>query len=176
MADERSNASKNNLLSVRQQIVAPIQCRLKGPVSANGRPMAQSQQFQPRHQAGNRVLDAECGHLTRRQLDCQRYAIQLSAHFRDKRCLLVGENEASRSRRHALYKQLRCRISKHGVYRLRRAVWWTIKGKNPVTMFTLYFQQFSTRGQNMDLFRLPVELLGKRGDRLDHMLAAIEND
>src|SRR5258705_4224508 len=43
-------------------------------------------------------------------------------------------------------------------------------------MLTLYFQQFSTRGQNMDLFRLPVELLGKRGDRLDHMLTAIEND
>jgi len=46
------------------------------------------------------------------QLDCQGYAIQLSAHFRDKRRLLVGETEASRSRRHALYKQLRCRISK----------------------------------------------------------------
>src|SRR3954447_2140787 len=43
-------------------------------------------------------------------------------------------------------------------------------------MLTLYFQQFSTRSQNMDLFRLPVELLGKRGDRLDHMLTAIEND
>src|SRR5216683_1799666 len=43
-------------------------------------------------------------------------------------------------------------------------------------MLTLYFQQFSTRGQNMDLFRLPVELLGKRGNRLDHMLTAIEND
>src|ERR1700686_4663144 len=43
-------------------------------------------------------------------------------------------------------------------------------------MLTLYFQQFSTRGQNMDLFRLLVELLGKRGDRLDHMLTAIEND
>src|ERR1700722_4191164 len=43
-------------------------------------------------------------------------------------------------------------------------------------MLTLYFQQFSTRGQHMDLFRLPVELLGKRGDRLDHMLTAIEND
>src|SRR5216684_5280070 len=43
-------------------------------------------------------------------------------------------------------------------------------------MLTLYFQQFSTRGQNMDLFRLPVELLGKRGDRFDHMLTAIEND
>src|SRR6201991_3785245 len=40
MADERSNASKNNPLAVRQQIVAPIQCRLKGPVSGNGRPMA----------------------------------------------------------------------------------------------------------------------------------------
>src|SRR6266852_6467296 len=43
-------------------------------------------------------------------------------------------------------------------------------------MLTLYFQRFSTRGQNMDLFRLPVELLGKRGDRLDYMLTAIEND
>src|SRR5260221_6134791 len=43
-------------------------------------------------------------------------------------------------------------------------------------MLTLYFQQFSTRGQNMDLFRLPVELLGKQSDRLDHMLTAIEND
>src|SRR5258705_3098123 len=43
-------------------------------------------------------------------------------------------------------------------------------------MLALYFQQFSTRGQNMDLFRLPVELLGKRVDRLDYMLTAIEND
>src|ERR1700688_626398 len=43
-------------------------------------------------------------------------------------------------------------------------------------MLTLYFQQFSTRGQNMDLFRLPVEPLGKQGDRLDHMLTVIEND
>src|ERR1700732_3390993 len=43
-------------------------------------------------------------------------------------------------------------------------------------MLTLYFQQFSTRGQNMDLLRLPVELLGKRGGRLDHVLTAIEND
>src|SRR5258706_3603296 len=43
-------------------------------------------------------------------------------------------------------------------------------------MLALYLQQFSTRDQNMDLFRLPVELLGKRGDRLDYMLTAIEND
>src|SRR5258707_721906 len=43
-------------------------------------------------------------------------------------------------------------------------------------MLTLYVQRFSTRGQNTDLFHLPVELLGKRGDRLDHMLTAIEND
>src|SRR6266851_5621121 len=28
----------------------------------------------------------------------------------------------------------------------------------------------------MDIFRLPVELLGKRGDRLDHMLTVIDND
>src|ERR1700692_3992674 len=43
-------------------------------------------------------------------------------------------------------------------------------------MLALYFQQFSTRDQNMDLFRLPVELLGERGDRRDHMLTAIEDD
>src|SRR5882757_9234382 len=43
-------------------------------------------------------------------------------------------------------------------------------------MLTLYVQRFSTRGQHMDLFRLPVELLGKRGDCLDDMLTTIEND
>src|SRR3981081_3295221 len=43
-------------------------------------------------------------------------------------------------------------------------------------MLTLYFQQFSTRGQNMDLLRFLVELLRKQRDRLDHMLTAIEND
>jgi hypothetical protein len=43
-------------------------------------------------------------------------------------------------------------------------------------MFTLYFQQFATRGQKIDLLRFPVELLGNQGDRLDHMLTAIEND
>src|SRR5216684_1710374 len=43
-------------------------------------------------------------------------------------------------------------------------------------MLALYFQQFATRGQNMDLLRFPVELLGKQRDRLDHVLTAIEND
>ena len=43
-------------------------------------------------------------------------------------------------------------------------------------MLTLYVQRFSTRGQNVDLFRLPIELLGERGDPLDHMLTAIEDD
>src|SRR6266850_5660342 len=43
-------------------------------------------------------------------------------------------------------------------------------------MLALYFQQFATRGQNMDLFRFLVELLGKQRDRLDHVLTAIEND
>src|SRR5882724_4519990 len=43
-------------------------------------------------------------------------------------------------------------------------------------MLALYLQHFATRGQNMDIFRLSVELLGKRGDRLDHMLTVIEND
>src|SRR5260221_5501155 len=61
MADVRTDASKDDPLSVRQQIVAPIQCRLEGPVSGNGRTMAEFQQFQPQHQAGNRVLDAEYG-------------------------------------------------------------------------------------------------------------------
>src|SRR6476620_11779387 len=43
-------------------------------------------------------------------------------------------------------------------------------------MLALHFQQFSTRGQKMDLRRFLVELLGKQGDRLDHVLTAIEND
>src|SRR5882757_8930819 len=43
-------------------------------------------------------------------------------------------------------------------------------------MLALNFQQFATRGQKIDLLRFLVELLGKRGDRLDHMLTAIEND
>src|ERR1700682_2543125 len=43
-------------------------------------------------------------------------------------------------------------------------------------MLAPYFQQFAARGQNMDLFRLPVELLGKQRDRLDHVLTVIEND
>src|SRR5258705_13241066 len=47
---------------------------------------------------------------------------------------------------------------------------------NPATMLALYFQRFATRGQNIDLLRFLVELLGERGDRLDHMLTAIEND
>ncbi len=43
-------------------------------------------------------------------------------------------------------------------------------------MLTLNFQQFPARGQKMNLFRLLVELFGKRRDRLDHMLAAVEYD
>src|SRR5258705_10632878 len=43
-------------------------------------------------------------------------------------------------------------------------------------MLALYFQQFATRDQKIDLLRFLVELLGNQGDRLDHMLTAIEND
>src|SRR6266852_6730373 len=43
-------------------------------------------------------------------------------------------------------------------------------------MLALYFQQFATRGQKIDLLRFLVELLGKQRDRLDHVLTAIEND
>src|ERR1700730_908123 len=43
-------------------------------------------------------------------------------------------------------------------------------------MLALYFQQFATRGQKIDLLRFLVELLGDQSDRLDHVLAAIEND
>jgi hypothetical protein len=43
-------------------------------------------------------------------------------------------------------------------------------------MLAFNFEQFSTRDQNMDLLRLLIELFGKCGDRLDHMLTAIEND
>ena len=151
ITNERSDASKNNPLSVRQQIVAPIQCRPQRLMPGNRRSMGQFQQFQP----SNGVLEAEGGHLTRGQLNCQGYAIQLSAHFRDKRRLLVGENEASRPRRHASCEQLHCWISKHGICRLLRAIWWKIKRRNPATMLALYFQQFATRGQKMDLLRFP---------------------
>ncbi len=40
MFDKPGNSSEDNSLHTRQQIVAPIQCRLKRPVSGNGRPMA----------------------------------------------------------------------------------------------------------------------------------------
>src|SRR6202162_6061950 len=43
-------------------------------------------------------------------------------------------------------------------------------------MLALHFQQFATRGQKMDLLRFLVQLLGNQGDRLDHVLTAIEND
>src|SRR5258705_822888 len=43
-------------------------------------------------------------------------------------------------------------------------------------MLAPYFQQFTTRGQKMDLLGFLVEFLGKQRDRLDHVLTAIEND
>src|ERR1700757_3331779 len=43
-------------------------------------------------------------------------------------------------------------------------------------MLALNFQQFATRGQKIDLLRFLVELLSKQRDRLDHVLAAVEND
>ena len=43
-------------------------------------------------------------------------------------------------------------------------------------MLALYFQQFATRGQKMDLLRFLVQLLGNQGDRIDHVLTTIEND
>src|SRR6266852_3357161 len=43
-------------------------------------------------------------------------------------------------------------------------------------MLALYFQQFATGGQKIDLLRFLVELLGKQRGPLDHVLTAIEND
>src|SRR5712664_4040514 len=43
-------------------------------------------------------------------------------------------------------------------------------------MLALYFQQFATGGQKIDLLRSLVELLGKQRCPLDHVLTAVEND
>src|SRR5260221_4599370 len=43
-------------------------------------------------------------------------------------------------------------------------------------MLAIYFQQFAARGQKIDVLRFLVELLGKQRDRVDHVLAAIENE
>src|ERR1700755_756386 len=43
-------------------------------------------------------------------------------------------------------------------------------------MLALYFQRFATRGHEIGLLRFLVEVLGKRGDCLDYVLTAIEND
>src|SRR5712664_1937359 len=43
-------------------------------------------------------------------------------------------------------------------------------------MLALYFQQFATGGQKIDLLRSLVQLLGKQRGPLDHVLTAIEND
>src|SRR5712672_1901080 len=43
-------------------------------------------------------------------------------------------------------------------------------------MLALYFQRFAAGGQKVDPLGVPVELLGKQRDRLDHVLTAIEND
>src|SRR5882672_2605371 len=43
-------------------------------------------------------------------------------------------------------------------------------------MLALYFQQFATRGQKINLLGFSVQLLGKQRDGLDHVLTAIEND
>ena len=89
---------------------------------------------------------------------------------------LVGENEIAASCRHALDKELHRRIAKHGIRRLLRIGWRKIEGKDAAAMFALYLQQFTTRGQKMDLLGFLEELLGQRSDRLDHVLTAIEND
>ena len=43
-------------------------------------------------------------------------------------------------------------------------------------MLTFHLQQFTTRGQKMDLLRLLIKLLSNRSDCLDHVLTAIKND
>ena len=81
------------------------------------------------------------------------------------------------SRRYALHKELRRRITQHGIPpSARRIGGWKIQRRDTITMFALHPQQFATCGQQMDLLGPLKELLGDRGDCFDHVLAAIEDD
>ena len=68
MTNEWGHTYESSPPDVREPIVTPIEGRLQRLMSGNRRSTAEFQQLQP----SNGVLDAECGHLTRRQLNCQR--------------------------------------------------------------------------------------------------------
>src|SRR4051812_11865299 len=109
--DKPGNSSENNPLDARQQIVAPIQRRLERLMPGDRRAMTQFQQFQPGHEAGHRAPDSQRGHWSRSQFDGERQTVQSPAHIGDQRRLAVRENEIAASRRYALDKELRRRIT-----------------------------------------------------------------
>src|SRR4030088_1867517 len=175
MTYERSNSPEDYLFDVGQQIVAPIQRRPERPVSRDRRRPAQFQQFQPRYQTGDGILDAQHGHSACDQFNGKRDTIQLSAYLGDIRRLGVGENEIPPFRRDSLHKQLYRRIAQHRVCRLQ-GVWWKIEGENAIAIFSLHPQQFATRRQDVHLSRFLKEALCERRDRVDQVLTAIEDD
>src|ERR1700726_2365462 len=175
MAYEGSNSPEHNPFDVGQQIVAPIQRCPERPMSRNRCPSAQFQQFQPRYQAGDRILDAKRGYSAGDQFNCKRDTIQLSAHLRDIRRLGLGENEVPPFRRDPLHKQLYRRIAQHRVC-LLPGVWRKIERENAIAIFSLHSQQFAPRRQDVNLGRFLEEAVCERSNRVDQVLTAIEDD
>ncbi len=175
MADEHGEPSQHRALEVRQQLVAPIQRRLQGLLARRRGARPLPEQSEPLIEQSGSLreaisLDASC-----RQLDRQRHPVELPADARHDRRVGIAEREARSARRRALEKELDRRKGLRGRRGEPGIVRRTSERFQPVDVLALDTQGLATGRQDVDLRRGREDALRQRGNRLDQMLAGIED-
>ena len=134
------------------------------------------QQLEPTIEQRCRSLQAVHADPSGRQLQGQCNAVDLPADVGDHLCIAITQRPSQSARKGPFDEQGGSRIAQHVLGRENDAVRRDAQGWKRIDVFAVGTQWFSAGCQDADVRRLLHDCLGQGSDRVDQVLAAVENE
>ncbi len=174
-ADKNAEPSQHSLLRFRQQSVAPVQQRMKRPMSRQRRTTSLPVHSESLVQEIRRALQTVNADAARNELDRERDPIKPAAEIRHDRRIRVSQLEALVAGDRALDEQLD-RGKCESRLRIHLSVGWCVRERpQPMCVLALDAKRFATGRENVDVGCLAEHQFGKRRGRIDDVLAIVED-
>ena len=172
---ENGESLKNDLFGRRQQVVAPVDAGAHRLLARQCGPVAAGQDAKAIDKPRGDLIYRQCAHARRRKFERQRYAIQVVANLRHRRCVLLGQAKGGLHRERSILEQSHRLASRQGiesqvVIEVRRCEW-----HHRIRRFATDVQRHAARGHDFDTgtgLENPVDQI-RAG--LDQMLAVVLN-
>ena len=175
MSDEDGKTAKHDPLEFGKEPVTPVERRLQRPLPRRRGARPKPQQGQPLVKKRGGLLQPVSLDASGSQLDRERHAVELSAD-RDHDCRFrIAKVQASAACQRALDEQLGRGERPSRRRGEPRIVWRTGERIQPVDVLTLDPKSLAAGRQDVDLRRRHEDFRRQRRDRLNQMLASVED-